>query len=68
MAALTEGPNMEATVPTGMCGSPKKCRDCPSDFLCFLKAKKEQEVINARREGREPDFADIGWRAVPVPD
>lgn len=45
---LSEEPNPNATVPTGMCGSPKKCSECPSDFLCYMKAKGEKELIKAR--------------------
>lgn len=43
-----EEPNPDAQVPTGMCGSPKKCAECPSTFLCFMKAKAEKEIIDAR--------------------
>ena len=46
--ALTQTPNPDATVPTGMCGSPTKCEHCPSTFLCFMKAKAENDIINAR--------------------
>lgn len=43
-----EKANPDATVPTGMCGSPKKCYYCPSDFLCTMKASDEMKLIKAR--------------------
>lgn len=46
--ALTEAPNPSAAVPTGMCGSRKKCAGCPSDFLCSTKARAERDLIAAR--------------------
>lgn len=46
--ALTEEPNRFAAVPTGMCGNRKKCEACPSTFLCYTKAMKERDLIEAR--------------------
>ena len=45
---FTEDPNRNATQPTGMCGSTAKCGRCPSTFLCWVKAKAEKEIIDAR--------------------
>jgi hypothetical protein len=45
---LTETPNPNAERPTGMCGSTSKCDRCPSDFLCYMKARDERDIIRAR--------------------
>lgn len=42
---LRPDPDPDAPWPSGMCGKQRKCDACPSDFLCFMKAKAE----NARR-------------------
>jgi hypothetical protein len=47
---LREDPDPDATKPTGMCGSSKKCERCPSTFLCFMKAKGEAEIIAKRQQ------------------
>ena len=44
----------DATEPTGMCGSPTKCKQCPSDYLCWQKAKDEAELIARRKASPEP--------------
>jgi hypothetical protein len=48
---LREGADPDATVATGMCGSPKKCYVCPSTFLCAMKAGDEMRLIKARGGG-----------------
>lgn len=52
---MTLEPNVDATKPTGMCGEESKCSQCPSDFLCYMKAKAESEIIRSRptSEGKE---------------
>jgi hypothetical protein len=55
MTELTQTPNAFAAVPTGMCGSPKKCAACPSDFLCYMKAKGENDIIASRESNAELD-------------
>lgn len=48
------GGNPRAVRPSGECGSTSKCRGCLSDFLCFMKAKEEQELIIRKRDGYCP--------------
>ncbi len=38
---LRENADLDAPWPSGMCGRKAKCGTCPSDFLCFMKAKAE---------------------------
>jgi hypothetical protein len=45
---LTKKANPFAAVPTGMCGSAKVCAECPSHFLCAMKAGDEQKIIRSR--------------------
>lgn len=45
---LREAPDLSAPWPSGMCGKKRKCDSCPSDFLCFMKAKAENEDIGSR--------------------
>lgn len=45
---LTQVPNPNATEPTGMCGSPTKCSECPSTFLCMTKAQAEVPIVRKR--------------------
>lgn len=49
---LTEEPNPLARKPTGMCGSPKKCAACPSDFLCSMRASAQAKLIREREASR----------------
>lgn len=42
-----EEPDPDATYPSGMCGEPKVCDHCPSNFLCWVKAKEELKMIRA---------------------
>lgn len=48
MGGLNQEPNPDAERPTGMCGYTSKCEHCPSDFLCFMKAKAEMAIIETR--------------------
>lgn len=48
------GANVKSLAPTGECNSPTKCRGCPSDFLCFMKAKEEKELIERKKDGYCP--------------
>ncbi len=52
------GANVKASSPTGECGSPTKCHGCPSDFLCFMKAKEESELIARKKDGYCPSRED----------
>lgn len=47
---FTEIPNPDAVRPTGMCGEESKCAKCPSTFICWMKAKAEQEIIRNRKQ------------------
>ena len=46
-----EEPDPDATFPSGMCGEPKVCDHCPSNFLCTMKASAEYEAIMAKVGG-----------------
>jgi hypothetical protein len=46
---LSEEPNPNAEFPSGMCGERKVCEQCPSTFLCWLKASAENKIIKERR-------------------
>lgn len=52
MTALPDGwretADPDATFPSGMCGEPKVCNDCPSNFLCRMKAGMEWATIKGR--------------------
>lgn len=38
----------DATFPSGMCGEPKVCDHCPSNFLCRMKAGMEMATIKGK--------------------
>lgn len=63
---LTEAPNVDAVRPTGMCGSSTVCNECPSTFICSIKAGEEKRLIDARRD---EDCASCGesmpWNECP---
>lgn len=40
-------PQPDATFPSGMCGWRDVCENCPSNFLCYTKAKAEKAAIDA---------------------
>ena len=42
-------PQPDATFPSGMCGWRDVCENCPSNFLCYTKAKAEKAAIAALR-------------------
>lgn len=48
----TEDANLDAEFPSGMCGEPKVCEECPSQFICTMKASKEMAAIKARKARR----------------
>lgn len=47
---LRQDADPNATFPSGMCGSPKKCDRCPSDYLCWQKASDEYRLIHGRTD------------------
>ena len=48
---LRKNADPDAPWPSGMCGKKAKCEACPSDFLCFMKAKAEHEAVEGRTAG-----------------